>query len=208
MIKSCIFCGKWLWKKYYCESCNKKIIGFNVFYVGPIKVYGSCMYDNLTCQPILNLKYNNNPFMGKLIGKFIHEKVTIQWDFDYLIPIPIHWTKLLSRGYNQAEIIGHYLHKLTGIPLYDGLKKMDTTSQKNKNQKNRLEGPQFQLKQPIFNKKILIIDDVITTGTTLLAAYNLLSVNNKVESLVFNYNQKFISHWEKNHVNIWNNYYI
>lgn len=198
MVKGCLFCGCWLWSwDLYCKNCQIKIIGPSTFYINDLKVFGAAVYNNTTCKPILKLKYNNNPFIGKPMAQFIHNQLNLLgfvWDCDFLVVIPITWTKNITRGYNQSQIIGQQLSKITGIPLGDFLKKTDYSSQINKNYQERIEGPALQLKTPIVNKKLLIIDDVVTTGSTLWAAYNVLDPEkNKIQGLVFNFNQKFIS---------------
>jgi ComF family protein len=190
-----MFCGRWLWRKYYCHQCCQSIVGYHYFYVENMKVHGACAYNPLTCQPILNLKYNNNPFMAQPIAEFIMDKVTIPWDYDYLIPIPMAPLKFITRGYNQSLLMAQRLSGKTKIPVMNILKKLDNKSQKDKTVEQRWIPPALGLNAPISHKKILLVDDVITTGTTLLAAYNLLKDKNQVEAVVFNYSKKFIGIW-------------
>ena len=195
MFFSCLFCKTFLFNKIYCIDCYNSIpLKFHYFYIENMKIYGSCVYNNITSNPILELKYNFNPFIVKAIGQFIFNEIKISWNFDYLVPIPIRWYKNLSRGYNQSYLIAQELSKKTYIPVIDLLKKIDHKTQTNTTAQERINAPQLAIHKNIpIGSKILIIDDVITTGATMLSAYNLLKNHYRVEGLVFNYSKKFVN---------------
>ena len=203
MFFSCLFCKKFLFNKNYCSQCSSSIpVKFHYFYVENMKIYGSCVYNTITSNPIFELKYNFNPFVAKSMAQYIYDQVQISWDFDYLVPIPIKWYKKISRGYNQTSLICHYLSKLTNIPTVDLLKKIDHKTQTNSTAQERIKSPILAIDKQIPSpSKILIMDDVITTGSTMLSAYNLLKNHYHVEGLVFNYSKKFINNFQLNNVN-------
>lgn len=97
-------------------------------------------------------------------------------DFDIIVPVPMHWTKRIRRGFNQAEEIASYLAKKTGKPSLSLLvKKRKTADQASLKKEERLTNLRnaFQVSN-FFNhknradKKILLVDDVMTTGSTLI----------------------------------------
>jgi ComF family protein len=90
---------------------------------------------------------------------------------DVIVPVPLHVTRLLRRGFNQADIIAKYMSKATGISVNDNILKRirNTKSQQNKNTEERKENVHnaFAVTSDITGLKILLVDDVITTGATI-----------------------------------------
>ncbi|GHT90094.1 hypothetical protein FACS1894113_5610 [Alphaproteobacteria bacterium] len=93
------------------------------------------------------------------------------FDADFIIPVPSFWTRTLRRGFNPADIIAIELSKNLNIPLdLKALKRIRKTEyQKNKTKVEREKNIEnaFLCEGNIRGKKILLIDDVMTTGTTL-----------------------------------------
>ena len=86
----------------------------------------------------------------------------------------MHWLKRLNRGYNQSEVLANTLSKATGIEKVDALKaSRGHSTQTRKNRYERWENTKglYQVKnaEAIEGKHLLIVDDVITTGATILA---------------------------------------
>lgn len=132
---------------------------------------------------IHKLKYDNRPEigieLGKIYGNILRESGT--WNnIDYIIPVPLHPKKKHQRGYNQAEMWGQGLAESLGIELRnDLLIRTDyTESQTKKSRTERFANVEnvFSVKDPTLlnNKKILLVDDVLTTGATLEACSNTL----------------------------------
>ena len=132
---------------------------------------------------IHKLKYDNRPEigfeLGKIYGNILRESGT--WNnIDYVIPVPLHPKKKHQRGYNQAGMWGQGLAESLGIELRnDLLIRTDYTDSQTK--KSRTE--RFANVENVFsitdqtllnNKKILLVDDVLTTGATLEACSNTL----------------------------------
>ena len=105
-------------------------------------------------------------------------------DIDIILPIPIHWTKKRSRGYNQSEMIATGISQLTGIPVGTNLKARKphrtqtslTAEQRIANTKNV-----FSVSSPdsLVGKRILLVDDICTTGATLLSAGETLAASSE-----------------------------
>lgn len=93
------------------------------------------------------------------------------------VPIPLFPTKLRSRGYNQSEILTNELGKKLDIKTLNILKRVKKTKTqvglKLEERKKNIKGA-FALSFPLKNQQIFLVDDVVTTGSTLLEATNIL----------------------------------
>jgi ComF family protein len=131
------------------------------------------------------LKYQKQPQIGVLLGESYGYDLTafeLEKAFDVIIPLPMHPRKLKIRGYNQAACFGIGLAKAFEKPMYDDvlLKATQTDSQTRKSRINRwLNVKETFVLNPekmhlIRGKHVLLVDDVITTGSTLEAAIHIL----------------------------------
>ncbi|MDE5692714.1 MAG: ComF family protein, partial [Duncaniella sp.] len=96
-------------------------------------------------------------------------------DIDVLIPVPLHFTKLWMRGYNQSHEIARGLSDVTGLPIGDNLiasRPHSTQTRKNASQRRANSIGTFRVTSPeeLDSLHILVVDDVITTGSTILSA--------------------------------------
>ena len=125
-----------------------------------------------------DLKYRGNRKVGLYLGNLLgHELEHTGFSAcDLLVPVPLHQKRFRERGYNQSEIIARGVSRVTGIPMETKLLRR-SGHQKSQTSMGRYErfenvSDKFQLvRHPldINGKKILLIDDVITTGATLEA---------------------------------------
>ena len=130
---------------------------------------------------IHSLKYQGRPEVGFELGRLLGIEISRRIPgkstdlFDLLVPIPLHRRKLRKRGYNQCFPICRGISLVTGIPAsMDALERVSSSgSQTNKSRflrwTNVEEG--FRVRSPgaIQGKHILLVDDVVTTGSTLEA---------------------------------------
>lgn len=109
--------------------------------------------------------------------------VTMQLTADYLVVVPLHWTRYAQRGYNQSEQIAYYISRWTGIPVFNGVRRTKKTmfqAQCSKEGRHANVQDAFELKgdhatlAQLKHKRLLIVDDVMTTGATLTAASRVL----------------------------------
>ena len=125
---------------------------------------------------IHSLKYHGNKSLGYDLGYLAASHLQPSGIFDsvdLLLPVPLHPKRLRQRGYNQSEWISKGIHSFTGIPIDTTslYRTKQTESQTHKQLYERQKNVQdiFKLKTMDFinGKHILLIDDVITTGSTL-----------------------------------------
>lgn len=123
------------------------------------------------------LKYNNCPEIGERLGKaYGHELQEASDDqFDLIIPVPLHKSRLRHRGYNQSAWFAKGLSDALQIPWDEtiSIRTQATATQTRKNRAARWENVQrvFSVSPDVSlaSKRILLVDDVITTGATLEA---------------------------------------
>jgi ComF family protein len=124
------------------------------------------------------LKYNNHPEVGERLGKLYGKDLVeagFEKKFDLIIPVPLHQSRKRRRGYNQSEKFAEGLSHLLQIPCDEKIveRKIKTATQTRKSKIERWENVKdvFQIKQPekVMGKRVLLVDDVITTGATLEA---------------------------------------
>lgn len=101
----------------------------------------------------------------------------------YLHPIPLHKGRLRERGFNQALLISRFFQKFVDVPILEVLERTkETTSQArisslNERWQNLRGAFTLTKKDSIYNKDIILIDDVMTTGSTILSAAYTLKKN-------------------------------
>lgn len=129
------------------------------------------------------LKYKNQTNIGTYLGKLIGQKLSksqFYVDIDAIIPVPLHRKKLRLRGYNQSEYIAKGLAEELKVPMDTKslTRGTATESQTKKARYTRYENMQgvfcVNHAEELANKHILLVDDVVTTGSTLEACGNIL----------------------------------
>lgn len=124
------------------------------------------------------LKYRGNRRVGLYLGRMLGFEI-LHSPFcgcDCLVPVPLHKKRQKTRGYNQSEIIARGVSEITGIPLLTRLliRNIHSGSQTSLGRYERFQNIKGNFKVPpgapdINGLKILLIDDVITTGATMEA---------------------------------------
>ncbi|NCD70444.1 ComF family protein [Mucilaginibacter agri] len=130
-----------------------------------------------------HLKYRNKPQIGTLLGKIAgrqlstHDKLKTA---DLIIPVPLHPSRLRKRGYNQSEYFAKGLAEImeAKVSTKNLLRAKATETQTRKSRFERFENVSevFKINDPaaLAGKHILLVDDIMTTGSTLEACGNIL----------------------------------
>ncbi|HJO95884.1 MAG TPA: ComF family protein [Victivallales bacterium] len=140
---------------------------------------------------IQKLKYNNRidfvPYISRLASDLVIQN---KLKFDYIVPIPLHKLKKLIRGFNQSYLISQSISKTIKIPCKEWLIREKYTISQTRlsskmRRKNIINVFSSSKRAIIKNKDILLVDDVMTTGSTLRSAANqLLSAGAKQVSIL------------------------
>lgn len=134
--------------------------------------------DGLVQRLLHALKYYEVPEIGEKLGRLFGKELSEtprMHDIDAVMPIPLHPRKLKLRGYNQSLSIAQGISDTLGIPVEQSLirvKNNDTQTRKSKYARWENVSTVFGVTSPekLENQHILLIDDVITTGSTIEAA--------------------------------------
>ncbi|MBF8246842.1 MAG: ComF family protein [Rickettsia sp.] len=177
------------WKKidfisnFYCKICGKKIlISDNESYICASCIFAKpkftiarflFIFDKNTQKMIYEFKYHDKTHLSKHFAKLLLARYRSNFDdIDIIIPVPMHNIKKLYRKYNPAEILAKDIaKKMSKKFLADVLVKTKfTKSQTYFTKKQRLLNIRNSIKANskynLDNKKILLVDDVYTTGVT------------------------------------------
>ena len=133
-------------------------------------------FDGLLRSVVHRFKYNGDVTLTRFLAQMIYsQRVMDKRDQEYqcIVPVPLHWLKKISRGYNQAELLALELSKLTGIPCHTMLTRKKWTrpqARLDRRRRRRNLKNAFTLKRSarkIPRTPLLLVDDVFTTGSTL-----------------------------------------
>jgi len=192
---TCIFCDKELEEEQQleiCEECYKELKFSNnrkttykrnqgVYYDG---IFGTFEYDGKIKELIRKYKYQHKAYLFRTFSKLMFKTLRDdKIDGDIILSVPLHRQREWQRGYNQAHLLAKEISKMTNIE-YDKkiLRRVKITNCLalcNKKQRRSIIKGAFLINTPqkIKNKKVILIDDVFTTGATINECSKVLKQN-------------------------------
>lgn len=142
------------------------------------------VYNKYVAHLVSKFKYKDKQELTQILGDLlVYTYANSNWNnIDYIIPMPISYLKLLNRKYNQANLLAKYLSKYANIPVKSNAlyKVKHTKAQASLKLKERLQNVKnsFAIKKRssnlLENKNLLLIDDIVTTGSTINEASKVL----------------------------------
>lgn len=171
----CMKCGKPLSDETeeYCYDCKK---GEHFFESGR----SLWVHKMPVSKAIYGFKYHDLRCYGEVFGREMGKELEdfiVHTNAQVIVPIPLHRKRYLDRGYNQAKVLAMAIGKRMGIPVEELLiRRKDTDPQKVLNDVERRKNIKgaFAAKRPISYERVLLIDDIYTTGSTLDEAAKVL----------------------------------
>lgn len=167
--RRCLKCGKGLSDMYnenICPDCKERSFSFHT-------AYSSFFYRGAGKELIHKLKYEGKKEAAKILAKYMSDIIFEEnLKADVIVPVPIHENKLAFRGFNQSYVIGEYLSDYISLPIWPCLIRVKNTKDqynldKFERKVNVNDAFSCNLLYNVINKKILLIDDIFTTGSTV-----------------------------------------
>jgi len=177
----CIICGNY--GSLFCSGCLASCRKLRRTYALKLKnpnpslnVFCYFVYERSIRECIKKSKYSRKQFaVLREVSKLAIEdmlKRGIIFKADYILPIPLSLAKKRYRGFNQAEVIAQIVSKAYAIPNQNSIltRQRNTTVQHRLNRQERLENMKgaFRVVPNVTGKTFLLVDDICTTGATLM----------------------------------------
>lgn len=138
-------------------------------------------YEGPAASLVKQLKYFNQMYLAKgMAGWLVAQFVRLEWPIpDAVVPVPISFIHYLERGYNQSALLAEEMGRLLKRPVWDILRRQNGDFKQaslDLEDRKKLERRSFKMKSgySIKNKTLLILDDVMTTGSTLQSCGEIL----------------------------------
>ncbi len=151
---------------HLCENCIRQAPPF-----AWVEAVGH--YQNSLRQAVHRLKHQGAIYLDRPLGMLMAKSLAdhlVHFDPDLIIPVPLHRLRLRKRSYNQSLLLARALSKILDVPVATDLlmRHRDTASQQGLDADSRRRNLRsaFRLQRPLHGEKVLLIDDVLTTGAT------------------------------------------
>jgi ComF family protein len=177
--------------EYYCAQCKTPFL--NAF---PLDLEGRCplcragarnfeaaycfgFYEGALRELIHLLKYDGMKPLARPLSEFLWMALPVDERFDAVVAMPLHWRRRFERGFNQSAVLAREVARRRKIPLMNAVRRVKATrSQTGLTNAGRRENVRGAFRVPggrrLDGKKILLVDDVMTTGATASACASAL----------------------------------
>ena len=197
---SCLSEINFIAEEHSCWRCGAVITGQGHFCTNCIshsREFDICrsvaVYEGVVQQLIHGFKFGDKPYLSRTLGLLMADKIKkLGWQFDSIVPVPISASRLKERGYNQSILLAQTIAKQLDMPVSEVLSKVrDTHDQVGLNFSERQDNLKGSIvlndKQEVFDKVVLLIDDVMTTGATANICAQVLKKAKAKRVLVFTF---------------------
>jgi competence protein ComFC len=172
--KICLKCGKRLKKGKTCRECLAHKPAYSA-----LRSYG--LYRDPLRRAILRVKYQRDLGLGEVLARLLKQLVAeSSCEAELIIPVPLSQKKLDERGYNQVDLFARPLAWSLGLPFHSrALERVheDTSQVKltaDERRRNVIQAFRLNAMTSINGKRVLLVDDVATTGSTAEACSEVL----------------------------------
>lgn len=195
----CGICGK-IDQKELCPKCAIKLKQWEKakLYAYPHTYFEKHFYlfpyEGIIREKLIQYKFQNQSYLSTFFAKSLlnHKKMSrILEKYDIIIPVPMYRKKEKRRGYNQTALIAREIAKAYKNLVYDGKSlqkikdtKMQSSLDKTERRKNIKNAYKVINQQKIKDKKIILLDDIYTTGSTVNECSKVLKQSGAKEILV------------------------
>lgn len=188
---ACLGCG--VEPSLICAGCLESLAP-EILVPSSLKVRSATLYEGLAKSLIWRLKSDGVQAAAKVMAR---QMITLLNDEDHnylIVPVPTATSRVRQRGYDQAKLLARALSRQTGLAYSDCLARHGQAHQVGSSRSKRLSqlSSAFRVKKAIGGERILLIDDVTTTGATLetAAAFLKMAGARRVEAITFAYKPK------------------
>jgi len=166
---ACRRCGKpWAGPEACCYDCRKKL--------SPVDAVRAVFpYRTPLPELLYSFKYGGRLWVGRALGDWMAGAFRLQAGLegaDALVPVPLHPARERRRGFNQARLLAQAVSRASGLPVVEALHRRRNTRPQWGLSRGEREGRMagaFEASGPVKGRKVLLIDDVCTSGATLEA---------------------------------------
>ena len=145
-----------------CALCRLGLRSFDAAYC-----YGA--YEGALRELIHLFKYAGMRPLAAPLGELLSAALPRQDRFDLVVPVPLHWRRRWSRGFNQSELLARLTARRCGIAMRNVLRRTRATGAQaglSNSRRRRNVADAFRARESVAGRRVLLVDDVLTTGAT------------------------------------------
>lgn len=168
-----------------CKDCESQLISIapklvQITTIYNLSIHAIGRYDDPLKRMIVAKHYSDHTMFDALADLMWEKTVLRHLSVDCFVPIPLHWTRKMKRGFNQAEILAKRLGQYRQAPMYDmvaRIKKTEYQARLKKEERKENVSGAFVIKDgfDITGKHIMLVDDLCTTASTAVQVAKILA---------------------------------
>ncbi len=172
-------------QRYACGECSKNFpeIPITTYIEGGIRCVAPFLYKDSYAEAVKRFKFNSRAQYAKAFAFALVNALGssgVDLNFDYITCVPMHKEQRIKRGYNQSQLLARHCAELMQTVYIDALEKFRQNQVQHTlsgaERRKNVKGVYRALnKEKLKDKRVLIIDDIVTTGSTLAECTKILS---------------------------------